>query len=113
MADRRSGIRAAQRYKKFAQFFIHVSSAHLFSAVAIRDRIYFRAHSDEDIEQTARVVGEALQALILRPVRHGLGKPAVSVSPAEPIRAVAKFFFEGERKFFVKGVTYGPFKQIR
>ena len=27
-----------------------------------------------------------------------------------PIRAVAKFFFEGERKFFVKGVTYGPFK---
>ncbi len=27
-----------------------------------------------------------------------------------PIRAVAKFFFEGERKFFLKGVTYGPFK---
>ena len=27
-----------------------------------------------------------------------------------PIRAVAKFFFEGERKFFVKGVTYGPFQ---
>ena len=26
------------------------------------------------------------------------------------IRAVAKFFFEGKRKFFVKGVTYGPFK---
>lgn len=26
------------------------------------------------------------------------------------IRSVAKFFFEGERKFFVKGVTYGPFK---
>ena len=25
-------------------------------------------------------------------------------------RAVAKFFFEGERKFFVKGVTYGPFR---
>ncbi len=31
-------------------------------------------------------------------------------SPATgPIRAVAKFFFEGDRKFFVKGVTYGPF----
>ena len=29
---------------------------------------------------------------------------------ANPIRAVAKFFFEGDRKFFVKGVTYGPFK---
>ena len=26
------------------------------------------------------------------------------------IRAVAKFFFEGGRKFFVKGVTYGPFR---
>ena len=26
------------------------------------------------------------------------------------IRAVAKFFFEGDQKFFVKGVTYGPFK---
>ena len=26
------------------------------------------------------------------------------------IRPVAKFFFEGEKKFFVKGVTYGPFK---
>ena len=26
------------------------------------------------------------------------------------IRALAKFFFEGDRKFFVKGVTYGPFK---
>ncbi len=25
------------------------------------------------------------------------------------IRAVAKFFFEGDRKFFLKGVTYGPF----
>src|SRR6266436_5328744 len=27
-----------------------------------------------------------------------------------PIRPAAKFFFEGDRKFFVKGVTYGPFK---
>ena len=27
-----------------------------------------------------------------------------------PVRAVAKFFFEGDRKFFAKGVTYGPFK---
>lgn len=26
-----------------------------------------------------------------------------------PIRVRAKFFFEGERKFFIKGVTYGPF----
>src|SRR5437763_3508413 len=26
------------------------------------------------------------------------------------IRPRAKFFFDGDRKFFVKGVTYGPFK---
>ncbi|HET9418856.1 MAG TPA: glycosyltransferase [Chthoniobacterales bacterium] len=26
------------------------------------------------------------------------------------IRPVAKFFFEGNRKFFVKGIAYGPFK---
>ena len=34
---------------------------------------------------------------------------ATSPSPLEPIRVRAKFFFEGDRKFFVKGVTYGPF----
>ncbi|MDX2080265.1 MAG: glycosyltransferase [Terrimicrobiaceae bacterium] len=28
---------------------------------------------------------------------------------SDPIRVRAKFFFEGERKFFIKGVTYGPF----
>src|SRR5207248_2297575 len=26
------------------------------------------------------------------------------------IRPVSKFFFEGDRKFFIKGATYGPFK---
>ncbi len=41
--------------------------------------------------------------------------PAVLESTAstarelEPIRVRAKFFFEGDRKFFLKGVTYGPF----
>ena len=34
----------------------------------------------------------------------------MSSSPPGALRAVAKFFFEGDRKFFVKGVTYGPFK---
>jgi glycosyltransferase involved in cell wall biosynthesis len=33
----------------------------------------------------------------------------VSSPPLGPIRAITKFFFEGDRKFFVKGVTYGPF----
>ncbi|MFL6530859.1 MAG: glycosyltransferase, partial [Chthoniobacterales bacterium] len=32
-----------------------------------------------------------------------------SASP-DRVRAVAKFFFEGDRKFFAKGVTYGPFR---
>ena len=29
--------------------------------------------------------------------------------PLLPIRVQAKFFFEGENKWFIKGVTYGPF----
>jgi len=32
-----------------------------------------------------------------------------SANRLEPIRVRAKFFFEGTRKFFLKGVTYGPF----
>jgi glycosyltransferase involved in cell wall biosynthesis len=32
------------------------------------------------------------------------------VSANSRIRPVAKFLFEGDQKFFVKGVTYGPFK---
>ena len=32
-----------------------------------------------------------------------------NITPLEPIKVRAKFFFEGDRKFFVKGVTYGPF----
>ena len=38
-------------------------------------------------------------------------KPArmVPVEPSGPIRVQGKFFFVGERKYFVKGVTYGPF----
>ena len=39
-----------------------------------------------------------------------LGNSAVSSPPPGPVRAVAKFFFEGSDQFFVKGVTYGPFK---
>jgi O-antigen biosynthesis protein len=34
----------------------------------------------------------------------------VNSTVAGPIRAAAKFFLEGDRKFFVKGVTYGPFR---
>jgi len=31
------------------------------------------------------------------------------VSNSQPVRVRAKFFFEGDKKFFIKGVTYGPF----
>jgi GT2 family glycosyltransferase len=36
---------------------------------------------------------------------------AKTAAPSElsSVRVRAKFFFEGERKFFIKGVTYGPF----
>src|SRR5260221_13062440 len=34
---------------------------------------------------------------------------AVPVAFLPPIRVRAKFFFEAEKKWFIKGVTYGPF----
>lgn len=34
---------------------------------------------------------------------------SASLAPLEPIRVRAKFFFEGDKKWFLKGVTYGPF----
>ena len=36
-------------------------------------------------------------------------QPARLAPTAAPIRVSGKFFFAGERKHFVKGVTYGPF----
>src|SRR4051794_13014146 len=35
--------------------------------------------------------------------------PRAAEEPAGPIRVHGKFFFAGEAKHFVKGVTYGPF----
>jgi glycosyltransferase involved in cell wall biosynthesis len=35
--------------------------------------------------------------------------PPPAMPPLLPIRVEGKFFFEGDRKFFLKGVTYGPF----
>src|SRR5205823_10420329 len=35
--------------------------------------------------------------------------PRALEEPAGPIRVHGKFFFAGESKHFVKGVTYGPF----
>jgi GT2 family glycosyltransferase len=32
-----------------------------------------------------------------------------AVTDLQPVRVRAKFFFEGDKKFFIKGVTYGPF----
>src|SRR5262245_59671496 len=31
--------------------------------------------------------------------------------PSDPVRVQGKFFFVGDKKHFVKGVTYGPFPQ--
>ena len=44
-----------------------------------------------------------------KPASTGAPVEAPAVSRLVPIQARAKFFFEGDRKFFVKGVTYGPF----
>ena len=44
------------------------------------------------------------------PDAPALSAPLVaSAAPLLPIRVRAKFFFEGARKWFIKGVTYGPF----
>jgi hypothetical protein len=46
----------------------------------------------------------------LRPCGACTRELACESGPLGAVRAVAKFFFEGDRKFFLKGVTYGPFK---
>jgi len=38
-----------------------------------------------------------------------IAAPTIVSPKLEPVRVHAKFFHEGERKFFLKGVTYGPF----
>ena len=38
-----------------------------------------------------------------------IAAPTIASPKLEPVRVHAKFFYEGERKFFLKGVTYGPF----
>lgn len=37
--------------------------------------------------------------------------PTTSVELSGPVRVQGKFFFVGDRKHFIKGVTYGPFAQ--
>ena len=44
-----------------------------------------------------------LDGVALRPTLRAVNKTS-------RVRAVAKFFFDGDQKFFVKGVTYGPFR---
>jgi glycosyltransferase involved in cell wall biosynthesis len=39
-----------------------------------------------------------------------MSERSTSSDELPPIRVRAKFFFEGEQKWFLKGVTYGPFK---
>lgn len=46
------------------------------------------------------------------PTSVATGSPDQVAAPtgSQRVRANSKFFFQGGRKFFVKGVTYGPFK---
>jgi len=37
--------------------------------------------------------------------------PTVKLGPSGPVRVQGKFFFAGENKHFIKGVTYGPFPE--
>ena len=46
---------------------------------------------------------------ILAPIAPTDLPPAAPLPKLEAIRVRAKFFFEGEKKWFIRGVTYGPF----
>ena len=43
----------------------------------------------------------------LNPAGNALA--VIAVQPLPRVRVRAKFFFEGDKKFFIKGATYGPF----
>ena len=57
--------------------------------------------------KSGRNLSRLRSALELRDVSTSLDMTTTANSR---IRPAAKFFFEGDKKFFVKGVTYGPFK---
>src|SRR5207302_4191230 len=57
-------------------------------------------------KQPTRLPLQLLDAAMRRPYLC----TAVSTTVLPRICTVAKFFYEGDRKFFVKGDTYGPFK---
>ncbi|HUZ32960.1 MAG TPA: hypothetical protein VMV19_12780, partial [Xanthobacteraceae bacterium] len=40
---------------------------------------------------------------------RSIAVPVAATTEGAPIRVSGKFFFQGESKLFVKGVTYGPF----
>ena len=42
-------------------------------------------------------------------VAQPLSAAAAKLDPSTPVRVQGKFFFIGDKKHFVKGVTYGPF----
>src|SRR6202012_2975821 len=49
------------------------------------------------------------QASPMPEIAEAAAPVANPVVPLEPIKVRAKFFFEGDKKWFIKGVTYGPF----
>src|SRR5205807_967005 len=95
--DCRSCRGQAERSEKIREVLPRLSGTrHLFRAVAIRDRFHFDCpHTGGHRKHCKNCSG---------------GVSLVMTSSTLPrIRAVSKFFFEGDRKFFIKGATYGPF----
>ena len=45
------------------------------------------------------------EEVVAQPLSAAAAKP----DPSTPVRVQGKFFFVGDKKHFVKGVTYGPF----
>src|SRR5207302_9409502 len=58
-------------------------------------------------KQPTRLPLQLLDAAMRRPYLC----TAVSTTVLPRICTVAKFFFEGVRRFFFKGLTYGPFRR--
>jgi hypothetical protein len=87
-------------------------------SLAARRRANLRPVPEAENEFTNAAIG-TMSAPQTQPAgRHApdLSEPAPNDLPAprsadadEPVRVQGKFFFAGERKHFVKGVTYGPF----
>ena len=87
------------------------------------------AHTQADIEQSAQVAAEALKSCrilsreppdsgcarrsfgprAILPTGQVIGAFRTGIAVNHRVRTRAKFFFQSDHKFFLKGVTYGTF----